>query len=145
MISRRILSAAAVAAILLTSALAHSCRVVPDNDKLDAQWQLLTITDDAGNETTPDPRTYFNFYRSVAQISQYGGNRITANLALGDSLSLQFPYADAAQLRRFYLPVPAEIAAETKGLTVKFYVNQLSEDKLVMTAANYDVYTFRRY
>lgn len=145
MISRRIISAAAAAVILLTSAFFHSCRVVPDNDKLDAQWQLLTITDAAGNETTPDPRTYFSFYRSVAQVTQYAGGRITANLALGDSLSMQFPYADAAQLRSFYLPVPADVAADTKGLTVKFYVNQLSDDKLVMTTKDSEVYTFRRY
>lgn len=71
--------------------LVSSCQKASTNGYLDGRWQVMEIL--SPKEDWEDRQRYFNFYRSVCNLSYYGGIFTEGNVKYEyPLLELSFPY-----------------------------------------------------
>lgn len=131
-------------ALLITiTATLGACRVVPDNDGLDAQWQLMNIEQPGvPTITQTSPRLYFSFYRHTANLT--GSGVITANITYSHpELTMEFPGVEWRKLSNYHLS-EADGNATAPYPVVTFKVIKLTGKTLVLAIGD-KTYTFRKF
>lgn len=133
--------------LLLVVSTLTGCADRPSDGDLDRQWQLMEITAADGTVTHPAERTYYCFYREVAQINIVDGTELYGILhyVAGKSLSIDFPENTAAEIAGAGLPVSPGTDSDATGLTVSFGVVSITSSRLVLSTEADDTYTFRAF
>lgn len=127
---------------------ASGCRELAQNGDFSGQWQIVTIEYPDGNAVNPEGTRYYCIYRDVAQLTGPNDIRITGNLAYDESarsFSIEFPYEEAQYLAPWGIEFPASVAPDTKGTIVKYTINVLTSERLVMTTEFGAVITCRKW
>ncbi len=130
---------AAVAILLL-----GGCRDFPTNNKLDNQWQIMTI-EYADGQTAHPAGLYYCFYRDVVQLTT-GGVRATGNLRQnGNTLTMAFPYSTASDLTPWGLTVAPGEPADVKNPEYIVEIEQLDRTTLIMLTGQTVRITCRKF
>ena len=107
---------------LLVSLLFAACQKVPVNGNLDGEWEVMEVYP-APPEWDRNIRLFYNFSRSVCQLTEYGGPFTLGNLVNnGETIYLNFPFINSPgaelQLKQYGIftnPVSFNVEFEGKS------------------------------
>lgn len=126
----------------------NGCRELAQNGDFSGQWQVLSIDYPDGTTVDPEGTRYYCIYRDVVQLTSQGSERKSGNLVYDEDArkcSMEFPYEEAQYLAPWGITFPADVAPTTKGCTIHFTIQTLTESRLVMTSEMGVVITCRKW
>ena len=106
--------------ILFSLSILPTCQKTPINGDLDGEWEVMEVYPEPP-EWDSDLRLFYNFSRSVCQLTVYGGPFTLGNLTYEDNVvTLYFPFIETEyqelQLKQYGIFTnPISFNAEFEG------------------------------